>query len=86
MGAGNKLDPTAFVVTDLSKTSGDGLARVMRRELKKRGVRHLKVVYSTELPRKPLGQPEPEQGVRRRSTPGSVPFVPPVAGWWPPER
>ena len=80
MGAGNKLDPTAFVVTDLSKTSGDGLARVMRRELKKRGVRHLKVVYSTELPRKPLGQPEPEQGVRRRSTPGSVPFVPPVAG------
>ena len=80
MGAGNKLDPTAFRVSPLEKTSVCPLARVMRRELKKRGVRHLKVVYSTELPRKPLGQPEPEQGVRRRSTPGSVPFVPPVAG------
>lgn len=80
MGAGNKLDPTAFVVTDLSKTSGDGLARVMRRELKKRGIRHVKVVCSRELPRKPLGQPEPEPGVRRRDTPGSISFVPPVAG------
>lgn len=80
MGAGNKLDPTAFAVTDLSKTAGDGLARVMRRELKKRGIRHLKVVYSKELPRKPLRESEPELGSTRRSTPGSVPFVPPVAG------
>lgn len=80
MGAGNKLDPTAFVVTDLSKTAGDGLARVMRRELKRRGIRHLKVVYSKELPRKPLWEPDPEPGSNRRTTPGSVAFVPPVAG------
>jgi tRNA A37 threonylcarbamoyladenosine dehydratase len=80
MGAGNKLDPTAFVVTDLSKTTGDGLARVMRRELKKRGIRHQKVIYSRELPQKPLSEPEPEPGSTRRSTPGSVAFVPPVAG------
>ena len=80
MGTGNKLDPTSFTVTDLSKTAGDGLARVMRKELKKRGIPHLKVVYSTELPHKTLFQPEPEPGSTRRSTPGSVPFVPPVAG------
>ena len=80
MGTGNKLDPTSFTVTDISKTSGDGLARVMRKELKKRGITHLKVVYSTELPHKTLFQPEPEPGSTRRSTPGSVPFVPPVAG------
>lgn len=80
MGAGNKLDPTAFMVTDLSKTSGDGLARVMRRELKKRGICHVKVVCSRELPRKPLGRPDPEPGVHRRDTPGSIAFVPPVAG------
>ena len=69
-----------LTVTDLSKTAGDGLARVMRKELKKRGITHLKVVYSTELPHKTLFQPEPEPGSTRRSTPGSVPFVPPVAG------
>ena len=80
MGTGNKLDPTSFTVTDLSKTAGDGLARVMRKELKKRGITHLKVVYSTELPHKTLFQPEPEPGSTRRSAPGSVPFVPPVAG------
>ena len=80
MGTGNKLDPTSFTVTDLSKTAGDGLARVMRKELKKRGITHLKVVYSTELPHKTLFQPEPEPGSTRRSTPGRVPFVPPLAG------
>lgn len=80
MGTGNKLDPTSFTVTDISKTSGDGLARVMRKELKKRGITHLKVVYSTELPHKTLFQPEPEPGSTRRSTPGSVPFVPPGGG------
>ena len=80
MGTGNKLDPTSFTVTDLSKTAGDGLARVMRKELKKRGITLLKVVYSTELPHISLFQPEPEPGSTRRSTPGSVPFVPPVAG------
>lgn len=49
-----QIDPTSFTVTDISKTSGDGLARVMRKELKKRGITHLKVVYSTELPHKTL--------------------------------
>ena len=54
MGSGNKLDPTAFVVTDISKTAGCPLARVMRKELRKRGIEHLKVVYSREAPRTPL--------------------------------
>ena len=80
MGAGNKLDPTAFRVADVYETSVDPLARVMRRELRRRGIPSLKVVYSTELPHKTLFQPEPEPGSTRRSTPGSVPFVPPVAG------
>ena len=55
MGTGNKLDPTAFQVTDISKTSGCPLARVMRKELGKRGIRHLKVVYSQEEAQKPTG-------------------------------
>lgn len=79
MGAGNKLDPTAFEVTDLYKTSVCPLARVMRRELKKRGVKHLKVVYSKEEPLTPLASDEaiPEG---KRQIPGSVAFVPSVAG------
>ncbi|WP_434311815.1 tRNA threonylcarbamoyladenosine dehydratase [Hominifimenecus sp. rT4P-3] len=77
MGAGNKLDPTRFVVTDISKTSVCPLARVMRRELKKRGIFSLKVVYSTEPARTPLPCEE-EDG--RRAVPGSVAFVPSVAG------
>lgn len=68
MGAGNKLDPTAFEVADIYKTSVCPLARVMRRELKKRDVKHLKVVYSKEEP------------VVRRETPASIAFVPSVAG------
>lgn len=80
MGAGNKLDPTAFVVTDISKTSVCPLARVMRRELKKRGVEHLKVVYSTEPARKPMGVPESEDAGARRSVPASNAFVPAAAG------
>lgn len=68
MGAGNKLDPTAFEVADIYKTSVCPLARVMRRELKKRGVKQLKVVYSKEEP------------VVRRETPASAAFVPSVAG------
>lgn len=68
MGAGNKLDPTAFEVADIYKTSVCPLARVMRRELKKRDVKHLKVVYSKEEP------------AVRRETPASVAFVPSVAG------
>lgn len=79
MGAGNKLDPTRFELSDLAKTSVCPLARVMRRELKKRGIEHLKVVYSKEDPRTPL-QAEAEDTPGRRSVPGSVAFVPSVAG------
>ena len=77
MGAGNKLDPTAFKVTDIFKTSGCPLARVMRKELKARGVKKLKVVYSTEEPITPVPLEETEG---RRQTPGSCAFVPSVAG------
>ena len=77
MGAGNKLDPTAFRVADISETSVCPLARIMRRELRKRGVEHVKVVYSTE----PALSPAPADGdTHRRATPGSVAFVPSVAG------
>lgn len=81
MGAGNKLDPTAFEVTDISKTSVDSLARVMRRELRKRGIEHLTVVYSREPARTPLPDPDidAEKG-QRRSVPASNAFVPAVAG------
>ena len=81
MGAGNKLDPTAFEVTDISNTSVDPLARVMRRELRKRGIDHLTVVYSKEPARTPLPDPdvEAEKG-KRRSVPASNAFVPAVAG------
>lgn len=75
MGTGNKLDPTKFVITDLSKTSGCPLARVMRRELKQRGIVHHTVLYSTEQARKPLFQPDEEKTV-----PGSVAWVPSCAG------
>lgn len=77
MGAGNKLDPSRFEVADISKTSVCPLARVMRRELKKRGITHLKVVYSKEEPLMPKEQIA-EEG--RRMLPGSVAFVPSVAG------
>ncbi|MBQ1950524.1 MAG: tRNA threonylcarbamoyladenosine dehydratase [Clostridia bacterium] len=88
MGAGNKLDPTAFRVADISKTSVCPLARVMRKELAKRGIRHLKVVYSTEPPLTPTGQaasPQPESDTRpvqrhAKPTPGSTAFVPSVMG------
>lgn len=77
MGAGNKLDATAFRVADISETSVCPLARVMRRELKKRGIDHVKVVFSTE----PALVPAPtEEPTARRSTPGSTAFVPAVAG------
>lgn len=81
MGAGNKLDPTKFVVTDIYKTNVCPLAKVMRRELKKRDVKALKVVYSTEEAIKPLVNEEMSAGnTGRRSTPGSISFVPSVAG------
>lgn len=78
MGAGNKLEASAFQVADIFQTKVCPLAKVMRRELKKRGVRKLKVVYSEELPLKKKGDMPGEEG--RRSTPGSVAFVPSVAG------
>ena len=79
MGAGNKLDPTAFRVADINDTSVCPLAKVMRRECRRRGIRHLKVVYSQEEALQPLGRPAEEDTVRR-SIPGSTAFVPPVAG------
>ncbi len=80
MGTGNKLYPERFVVTDLARTSGCPLARVMRRELGRRGIRHVKVVYSPEEPLTPAPAPgeQPDEG--RRSIPGSVSFVPGAAG------
>ena len=93
MGAGNKVDPTAFEVADIYKTSVCPLARVMRYELKKRGVDSLKVVYSKEKPIKPsedmaiscrencICPPEAERkGAQRKQVPGSNAFVPPVVG------
>lgn len=82
MGAGNKLDPTAFRVADIYETSVCPLARVMRKELKKRGIQHLKVVYSQEIPRNPRGDLYQESlaGEVRRQVPGSAAFVPTAAG------
>lgn len=78
MGAGNKIDPTKFVVTDISKTSVCPLARVMRRELKNRGIEHLKCVFSTEKSLTPIiSEINPET---KKQTPGSNAFVPSVAG------
>ncbi len=77
MGAGNKLDPTLFRVSDIYSTSVDPLCRVIRGECRKRGIKKLKVVYSTE---KPLTQRFEEEGTNRRSTPGSISFVPSVCG------
>ena len=69
MGAGNKLDPTGFAVADISKTSVCPLAKVMRRELKKRGIKEVKVVYSKEEPKTNGGR-----------TPSSISYAPSVAG------
>ena len=81
MGAGNKLDPTAFRVGDIYSTSVCPLARVMRSECRRKGIDHLKVVYSTEMPIKP-GKAVQDSGEDfvRRETPGSVAFVPAAAG------
>ncbi len=92
MGAGNKLDPTQFRVADIYKTKMDPLARVMRNELKKRGVKKLKVVYSEEKPIQPVmnmaasseTDSKPSEtdshSAARRAIPGSTAFVPSVAG------
>ncbi len=79
MGAGNKLDPSMFEVADLYKTSVCPLARVMRTECRKRGIRHLKVVYSKEPPVTPAA-PAENAATGKRSVPGSVSFVPAAAG------
>lgn len=76
MGAGNKLDPTQFEVSDISKTTVCPLARAVRIGLRKRGINHLKVVYSKELPVNP---PEVSDGIKRR-VPGSISFVPSAMG------
>ncbi len=90
MGAGNKTDPTAFRVADIYQTSVCPLARVIRSECRKRGIRQLKVVYSTEAPVRPLENPaiscpsdctpDTRKGTVRRDIPGSTAFVPSVAG------
>lgn len=78
MGAGNKTDPTRFEITDIYKTSVCPLAKVMRRELKARGVKHLKVVYSKEEPVLPYNPESIKEG--SRPSPGSCSFVPSVVG------
>lgn len=80
MGTGNKLDASAFQVADISKTSMCPLARVMRKELGKRGIRHLKVVYSQEEAITPTGWEEEAAALGKRQIPGSVAFVPGAAG------
>lgn len=77
MGAGNKMHPEMFEVSDICKTSVCPLARVMRTELKKRGIKKLKVVYSKE---KPISPAETKEDTKKRSIPGSNAFVPSVAG------
>lgn len=79
MGTGNKLDASQFRVADLSKTEGCPLARILRKELKKRGILHHKVVFSPELPAPNRQLEAPPPG--RRSVPASAPWVPPVAGF-----
>ena len=89
LGTGNKLDATKFQITDISKTSVCPLARIMRKELRKRGIEHLKVVYSKELPMTPIQPAQAEAPVgtdtrpgttARKDTPGSISFVPAAAG------
>ena len=80
MGTGNKTDPTAFRVADIHETSVCPLARIMRSECRKRGIDHLKVVYSTEPPIRPREKPDDGENPGRRDIPGSTAFVPSVAG------
>ena len=80
MGTGNKLDASAFQVEDISKTTMCPLARIMRKELSKRGIKHLKVVYSKEEAMTPTGWEEEAAAIGKRQIPGSVSFVPGAAG------
>ena len=80
MGAGNKLDPSRFRVTDISKTSVCPLAKVIRLELRKRGITKVKAVWSDELPMKPRAEVIDNDSSGRRAIPGSLAFVPSAAG------
>mgnify|MGYP002802815639 CR=1 FL=1 len=80
MGTGNKLHPELFEIEDLSRTSVCPLCKVMRKELKKRGIEHVKVLYSKEKPVDVSGRDTGEDKGQRRSLPGSISFTPPVAG------
>lgn len=80
MGAGNKLDPTRFRVTDIEKTSVCPLARTVRLALRREGIRGVKAVWSDEVPRTPAPPPEGSLPSGKYTSPGSVSFVPPVAG------
>lgn len=80
MGTGNKLNPQEFRIADISQTRMCPLCKVMRKELKNRGITRLKVLYSEEKPLTPRFEPDGEEKGARRSVPGSVAFVPPVAG------
>ena len=80
MGTGNKLHGELFEITDISKTSVCPLCKVMRKELKARGIRHLKVLYSKEMPVDVSDRETEEDAGRSRALPGSISFVPPVAG------
>lgn len=80
MGTGNKLHAELFEITDISRTSVCPLCKVMRKELKARGIFHLKVLYSKEKPVDTRGRETGEDKGQRRSVPGSISFVPPVAG------
>lgn len=81
MGAGNKLNPTMFEVTDIYKTKVDPLSKVLRNELKKRRIKNLKVVYSPERPIKPnWDKSVDKESTNKRETPGSIAFVPSVVG------
>jgi tRNA A37 threonylcarbamoyladenosine dehydratase len=80
MGTGNKLDASAFEVSDISKTTMCPLARIVRKELGKRGIKHLKVVYSQEEALSPTGWEEEAKMLGKRQIPGSVSFVPGAAG------
>lgn len=79
LGTGNKLDPSQFQITDIQKTEACPLARVVRKELRARGITHHRVLFSTELPHEAEQKETPPPG--RRSIPASVPWVPPVAGF-----
>ena len=80
MGTGNKLHPELFEITDISKTSVCPLCKVMRKELKNRGISRLKVLYSKEMPIDVSGKTTGEELGNKRALPGSISFVPPVAG------